>query len=329
MVRENRLQIRTLEPHAAPATFADDVREGLGKTPKTLPPKYFYDAMGSKLFEAICLLPEYYLTRAEREILEHSADEIVSRVPGPVELVEFGSGSAEKSRLLVAALLARQESLHYVPIDISVSALESSAHAMLELFPGLRITAYATDYEGAFSELREHGEASRLALFLGSNIGNLDAEQAHRFLSGVRATLRPGDALLLGADLKKDRVVLEDAYDDPLGVTAAFNLNMLVRMNREMDADFDVRRFAHRAVYDERDGCVRIHVVSLAEQTVEIRALGMRVRFGEGETIHTEDSRKYDVDDLSRMARRAGFTRAETWFDSKRRFSSNLFVAEG
>jgi dimethylhistidine N-methyltransferase len=325
----NRLEIRTLAPHAAPATFADDVREGLGRAGKALPPKYFYDDLGSKLFEAICLLPEYYLTRAEREILEAYARDIVSRVPGPVELVELGSGSAEKTRLVVAALLERQPALHYVPVDISVAALESSAHAMLDLFPGVRITAYASDYEGALGHLGEHGPESRLALFLGSNVGNLDEEGAHRFLSGVRAALRPGDALLLGADLKKPAAVLEAAYDDPLGVTAAFNLNMLSRINRELGADFDVRRFAHRARYDEREGVVRMHLVSLADQTVEIRALGTRVAFAEGEAIHTEDSRKYDLDDLSRMARRAGFSRAETWFDSGRRFGSSLFVAEG
>jgi dimethylhistidine N-methyltransferase len=325
----SRLEILTLEPHAAPATFADDVRDGLGGAAKTLPPKYFYDDLGSRLFEAICALPEYYLTRAEREILERYAGEIVARVAGPVELVEFGSGSAEKTRLLVAALLERQTEVHYVPVDISVGALEASAHAMLDRFPGVRITAFASDYEGALGRLREHGPAARLALFLGSNVGNLDDAQANAFLSGVRAALRPDDALLLGADLKKSAAVLEAAYDDPLGVTAAFNLNMLVRINRELGADFDVRRFAHRARYDERDGVVRMHLVSLEAQTVEIRALGMRVAFAEGETIHTEDSRKYDVDDLSRMARGAGFRRAETWFDAERRFSSSLFVAEG
>jgi dimethylhistidine N-methyltransferase len=324
---ETRFQLRTLDPHAAPATFADDVREGLGRTAKALPPKYFYDELGSTLFEAICLLPEYYLTRAEREILSRSAGEIVSRLDAPVELVEFGSGSAEKTRLLVAALLERQPTLDYVPIDISASALESSAHAMLELFPGVRITAVASDYEGALAHLGARRARSRLALFLGSNIGNLDEAQAHQFLSGVRATLEPGDALLLGADLKKERHVLEAAYDDPVGVTAAFNLNLLARINRELGADFDVRRFAHRATYDERDGCVRMHLVSLAAQTVEIRALGLRVAFEEGEGIHTEDSRKYAVEDLTRMARDAGFVRAETWFDEAGRFSSSLLVA--
>jgi L-histidine N-alpha-methyltransferase len=325
---DDRFQIRTIEPHAAPATFADDVRDGLGRAPKTLPPKYFYDALGSKLFEAICLLPEYYLTRAEREILERHAGDVAARLAGPVELVEFGSGSAEKTRLLVAAMLAGQPELHYVPIDISAAALESSAHAMLDLFPTIRITAIASDYEGALAHLGPRRGASRLALFLGSNVGNLDAPSARRFLSGVRATLVAGDALLLGADLKKERAVLDAAYDDPVGVTAAFNLNLLARINRELDATFDLGRFAHRARYDEREGCVRMHLVSLADQTVEVRALGMQIHFAEGETIHTEDSRKYDVEDLDRMAREAGFVRAETWLDREGRFSSSLLVVE-
>ena len=215
MSNGKRLEIRTIEPHSAPATFSDDVRVGLTGTRKSLPPKYFYDDLGSKLFEAICLLPEYYLTRAEREILDTYATEIAARIAGPVELVELGSGSAEKTRLLVEALLARQSELHYVPVDISLAALESSAHAMLEMFPRLRMTAYASDYDGALGHLRVHGAESRLALFLGSNIGNLDEEQAHAFLTGVRGALRAGDGLLLGTDLKKSPAVLEAAYDDP------------------------------------------------------------------------------------------------------------------
>jgi dimethylhistidine N-methyltransferase len=321
------LEIRTIEPHAAPATFADDVREGLGRAEKALPPKYFYDALGSKLFEAITLLEEYYPTRAEREILERYAGEIVSRLPSPVELVELGSGSAEKTRVLIAAILERQPELHYVPVDISEAALDDASHALLDLFPGLRITAYSSDYAGALDELREHGRASRLALFLGSNIGNLDEAHAVDFLRGVRATLRAGDALLLGADLKKDAATLGAAYDDPLGVTAAFNLNMLARINRELDADFDLRRFAHRASYDADEGVVRMHLVSLAAHRVRIGACDLEVDFDEGETIHTEDSRKYDVALLDRLARLSGFVRSETWYDAARRFSSSLFAA--
>jgi dimethylhistidine N-methyltransferase len=229
----------------------------------------------------------------------------------------------------MAALLERQPELHYIPVDISAGALAASGAALLDEFPRLRITAFASDYAGALDALREPSPPARLALFLGSNVGNLDETGAHSFLCGVRAAVGASGALLLGADLKKDPSALEAAYDDPVGVTAAFNLNLLARINRELGANFDLRRFAHRARYDEAEGVVRMHLVSLADQTVEIRAIGTRVAFAEGEAIHTEDSRKYDLDDLTRMARRAGFVRAETWFDGERRFSSSLFVAEG
>jgi L-histidine Nalpha-methyltransferase len=323
---DNRLTIRTIAPHTAPITLADDVRAGLGASPKRLPPKYFYDALGSTLFEAICLLPEYYPTRAEHEILAASAGEIVAGVGSPVELVELGSGNAQKTRLLIEALLACQPELHYVPVDISSAALEASAQELLGTYPALRITAYASDYSGAL-EVLPRTDCRRLALFLGSNIGNFDHPEALLFLLGLRAALRPGDALLLGADLKKSRAVLEAAYDDSLGVTAAFNLNVLARLDRELGADFDIRRFAHRAFYNEALERVEMHLVSLVEQTVHIRDLGLDVRFAEGETIHTENSYKYDLEGLTRLAEKAGFERTRTWLDGERRFSSSLFVA--
>ena len=330
MPSESRLTIRTLAPHTAATTLADDVRDGLGASPKTLPPKYFYDELGSKLFEAICLLPEYYPTRAEREIFASHADEIVSRMPNPVELVEMGSGTAEKTRLLIEALLRRQETLRYLPVDISAGTLEESARDLLNAYTGLRVAAYAGDYAGAIEELRdEPREGMRLTLFLGSNIGNFACDEAGEFLRGIRSTLQCGDALLLGADLKKDPAVLEAAYDDPTGVTAAFNLNVLARINRELGASFDLRKFAHLARYDAECGRVEMHLVSQRAQSIEIRALDMTVEFREGESIHTENSHKYDLDDLSQMARDAKFERVETWFDSERRFSSNLFIAAG
>lgn len=328
---DKRLEIRTVASDVAQATFADDVRTGLLAKPKALSPKYFYDALGSKLFEAICLLPEYYLTRAEREILEHHAGEILDAVGSPVEIVEFGSGSGEKTRLLFDAALERQSQLHYLPVDISESALHASADAMLDEYPSLRITAYASDYDGAIAAMhdRERTGNRRLALFLGSNIGNLDERAACTFLSGVRSTLDHGDALLLGADLRKDRAVLLDAYDDPIGVTSAFNLNLLGRINRELGGDFALKDFSHVASWSEEDGCMRMHLASLVEQTVEIRALGIRVSFSEGETIHTEDSRKYDLATIDHLARATGFERVRTWTDSGERFSSNLLVAGG
>jgi L-histidine N-alpha-methyltransferase len=328
-----RLLIRRPGVAASADDFAGDVRRGLAAGRKTLPPKYFYDELGSQLFEAICLLPEYYLTRAEAEIFARHSAEIVARAAGgsAVTLFELGSGSATKTRRIVEALVARQGALKYVPVDISPAALEAGAHALLQDFDGLNVSAYASDYDAALpllgGEMRE-GECS-LVLFLGSNVGNFDREGAREFLKKVRRVLRAGDALLLGADLKKERAVLEAAYDDALGVTAAFNLNLLARINRELQADFSLRDFLHVALYDEREGRVEMHLESAREQTVNLGALGISVDFREGERVHTENSYKYDLAGLSALAAETGFERAETWLDSAGRFSSNLFVAVG
>ena len=321
-----RLKIHRPDSAAAADDFAGDVRRGLAAPRKFLPPKYFYDELGSQLFDAICLLPEYYLTRAEGEIFARRSAEIVERAS---ELFELGSGSATKTRRIVEALVARQRGLTYVPVDISPAALEAGAQALLGEFDGLEVSAYASDYDAALPRLREElreGERA-LVLFLGSNVGNFDREGAREFLRGVRRVLRAGDSLLLGADLKKEPAALEAAYDDALGVTAAFNLNLLARINRELRADFRVRDFRHVALYDDREGRVEMHLESLAEQTVNINALGLSVNFLEGERIHTENSYKYDLEGLSALAAETGFERAETWLDSAERFSSNLFVA--
>jgi L-histidine N-alpha-methyltransferase len=331
--RAERLVIHRPGGPASADDFAGDVRRGLTLERKSLPPKYFYDELGSQLFDAICLLPEYYLTRAEGEIFARHSGEIVERAASGahVTLFELGSGSATKTRRIVEALLARQSRLKYVPVDISPAALEAGAHALIQDFDGLEVSAYASDYDAALpllaGELRE-GERA-LVLFLGSNIGNFDREGAREFLSKVRRVLRAGDCLLLGADLKKERAVLEAAYDDELGVTAAFNLNLLARINRELRADFSVRDFRHVALYDEREGRVEMQLESVREQTVNLGALDISVNFREGERIHTENSYKYDLEGLSALAAATGFERAETWLDSSERFSSNLFVAKG
>ncbi len=324
-----RLQVHNLVRDDARLNFADDVRRGLLAQPKYLFPKYFYDELGSQLFEAICLLPEYYPTRAENEILARSADEIVASVEGHKRLLEMGSGSASKTRLLIEALLRKQPELHFIPVDISASALETSSRVLLQSYPRLRITAYASDYYSGLAELqREESDRARtLALFLGSNIGNFDSDEAHVFLRALRGVLNPGDALLLGADLKKAKGVLEAAYDDALGVTAAFNLNLLARINREMDADFNLRDFKHQAEYNAEAGRVEVYIESRREQTVALRKLDMEVTFAAGERVHTENSYKYDLEDLSAMAVATGFTRTRTWLDQRGQFSSNLFMA--
>ncbi len=308
-------------------SFADDVRAGLTAHPKTLLPKYFYDALGSQLFEAICLLPEYYLTRAETEIFETSAAEIVAQLPEPITLVELGSGSSRKTRLLLAAALARQGSLHYQPIDISETILAQSAAKLLGDYPQLQITPLAADYTRGLGALTRRAGERILVLFLGSNIGNYTPAEARDLLRQIRRAIQPGDGLLLGADLKKSAALLEPAYDDALGVTAAFNRNLLVRINRELAADFDLSQFTHRAFFNDALSRIEIHLVSQRAQTVTLRALNLTVEFQAGETIHTENSHKYDLAQLATLAEETGFAVARTWFDGERRFSCSFWQA--
>ena len=307
--------------------LAEDVRRGLSSQPKRFLPKYFYDELGSQLFEAICLVPEYYLTRAENEILQRYADEIVSSVDGTITLIEMGSGSASKTRLIIEAILRKQPNLLFIPVDISASALESSSRILLQSYTQLRIEAYASDYFAALAELSKHPRGRTLALFLGSNISNFDPAEAVKFLHALRTVLSEGDAHLLGADLKKDRQTLEAAYNDALGVTAAFNLNVLARINRELGGEFDLKHFRHLAFYNEEAGRIEIYIESSRDQTVAIKELGMQVEFAAGEQIHTENSYKYGLDDIAELAGKTGFKLAHTWLDSEKRFSSNLLMA--
>lgn len=324
---DGRLRIHRLADGRDREAFGRDVRAGLITKPKWIPAKYFYDQLGARLFEAICFLPEYYLTRAESEILRQNADEITGLFCGSVRLIELGSGSAEKTRYLIEAWLRRQSQLHYLPVDISASSIESSSNSLLRAYPRLRITGYAADYFTALQHLGDQpvSEGRTIALFLGSNIGNFALEDALYFLSKVRGILRRGDALLLGADLKKPAELLVPAYDDALGVTAAFNRNVLVRMNRELGADFDLSKFEHRAVYNQEAGRIEMHLVSREAQRVTLNALQLEIDFERGESIHSESSYKYDPDDLAGLARQTGFNLARTWFDSEHRFSFNLF----
>ena len=327
-----RLIIHRLAKGGDSNAFAADVYSGLSSKPKMLPPKYFYDDLGSALFEAICRLPEYYLTRAESELLRDYSTEIVNSIEPPVNLIELGSGSAEKTRYLIEAWLRRQQELHYLPIDISDVSLERSSAELLHSYPRLRITAYAADYFTALGALAKSEEKSprrerAVVLFLGSNIGNFNPVESRAFLLEVRKVLHPGDVLLMGADLRKSRDILEPAYDDSLGVTAAFNLNLLVRINRELGGEFDVHGFQHKAVYNERLGRVEIHLISRAAQSVHIRDINLEAKFDEGESIQTENSYKFDIEQLDLLARETGFSLEKTWFDRARSFSFNLFIA--
>ena len=318
----------SLEQTSRENAFAADVRTGLTARRKTLPPKYFYDELGSQLFEAICALPEYYLTRCETEILRQHAPAIAALLPRPTSIVELGSGSSIKTRFLLQALLARQETLLYQPIDISESMLSQSTRQLLLDYPRLRIQGQVGDYTTGLGRVEREQDGALLALFLGSNIGNYDPREAQQLLSNVRQSLRPGDLLLLGADLKKAPALLEAAYDDALGVTAAFNRNLLVRINRELAADFDLKKFAHRAHYNVEEGRVEMHLVSQEAQEVHLGNLKLSVQFQSGETIHTENSWKFDLEQLRTLAAQSGFTVMQTWLDQAGFFSCNLWQAD-
>jgi dimethylhistidine N-methyltransferase len=326
-MNDDRLKIYSFASRRHVRTFAEDVREGLSETSKFVPPKYFYDSIGSALFEVITLLPEYYPTRAEAEIFDNYADEIVAAVPGEKVLLELGSGSATKTRGLIEAILRGQDELLFLPNDISPTILEESSRVLLQMYEGLTVEAYAADYFTALENFKLETEKPVLALFLGSNIGNFTYEEACELIKAWRKILKTGDCVLLGTDLKKDPQILIDAYDDPTGVTAAFNLNLLGRLNREFEADFDLRKFRHRAIYNETEGRIEMHLESLTAQTVNIKKLDLTVEFAAEETIHTENSYKFNHDDLTHLAEISGFVLKKSWFDREKRFGSNLFQA--
>ena len=318
-----RLEIHGGEQPVSASTFAEDVRSGLRSKPKKLAPKYFYDDVGSALFEAITYLPEYYLTRVESELLEQNSGAIVDVLGRAFQLLELGSGSATKTRHIITAAIKRHGSLLYRPIDISRAALVSSSHALIDEYPSLSIEAFAGDYLSLLDGgLRTSGRT--LALFLGSNIGNYEPEEARGLLRALRGVLKSGDALLLGVDLKKSVERLELAYDDPAGVTAAFNKNLLVRINRELGANFEPRSFEHEAHYDALRGAVDMFLVSTAVQKVRIQKLDADVSFTEFESIHTESSYKYDVEDVERLGADTGFTLERCWIDSDADYALSL-----
>lgn len=307
--------------------FADAVRAGLSGVKKSIPPQYFYDELGSALFLAICSLPEYYLTRAETEILTAHRGEIAAALGTAGRLVELGSGAARKTRILLDAFAGRP--LEYIPVDVDVTMLEQTGRDLLVEFPHLTVTAVYSDFRRPSRPLRDlvadRGRAA--VLFLGSTIGNLERSEAVAMLKDVRSILTSGDVMLIGADLRKPKEILEAAYNDVLGVTAAFNLNLLQRINRELGGHIDLRRFAHRAFYDEELGRIEMHLVSLREQSVLIDDLSLGIDFYEGEAIHTENSWKYDEATIEGMAAASGFEVTRRWTDSGRYFGDFLLTA--
>ena len=308
-----------------PDAFPLAVRAGLRAAPKTLPCRYFYDDEGSRLFERICDLPEYYLTRTEDAILREHAHEMVAGWLADPVMVELGSGSSSKTRRLIEAALRAYGGLHYVPIDVSKTILEESAEALVGAYPGLQITGFAANYRDALAGVVERFDRPKLFVFLGSSLGNYEIEEAVELLSLVAGSMDPSDRLLLGTDLDKDPALLEAAYDDARGVTARFNLNLLERINRELGGRFDLDRFEHRARYRGDLRRVEMHLVSRIAQEVAIPGAGLTVRFAEGESIHTENSHKYTVETLRTLADRAGLHEEAAWTDSLEQFRVQLW----
>ncbi len=322
----DRFQLVEVPRANGAASFAEDVAAGLRASPKRLPSKYLYDRIGSALFDAIMHLPEYYLSNAETDVLRECGWEIVRVLDEPFDFLELGSGSAVKTRLLIAEALRVQGQLRYSPIDISTDALQTSSMALVEAYPGLSIRAYAGDYFDVLASKTLQFERRVLAMFMGSNIGNYEPAEAVRILRLLSAALRPGDGLLLGTDLKKDRATLEAAYDDPLGVTAAFNKNILERINQQLGGNFDLRNFEHVVHYDEERGSVDSFLEARRSADVAIDAIGLRLAFAAGERIHTESSYKFSDRDVARLGATAGFRSSSTWHDRAQRFSVHLLV---
>jgi L-histidine N-alpha-methyltransferase len=314
------LLTRTLPEDATDAALRADVLAGLTRTPKTLPPKWFYDAHGSELFEQITELPEYYPTRAEREILVDRAGEIAAAT-GARTLVELGSGSSDKTRHLLDALTGLAL---YVPVDVSESALTQAGHALIEERPGLNVHALIADFTGALALPETPGP--RLLAFLGGTIGNLLPAERATFFAGLRALLSPGDALLLGTDLVKDEQVLVRAYDDAAGVTAAFNKNVLTVVDRELGADFDAGAFDHVALWDSANEWIEMRLRSRTDQTVKIPALDLAVDFAAGEELRTEISAKFRKEGVRTELAASGLELAHWWTDREGRFALSLSV---
>jgi len=305
------------------SSLLDDVLRGLSAPQKALPPKHFYDAEGSRLFEEICELPEYYPTRTEMAIMREHVPEIVRMLGPDIELVELGSGASVKTRLLIE----QARPALYVPIEIADEALRSASAGLAAQFPWLHVCGVRADFSRPLRMPGFTGVPVKLKVvyFPGSTIGNFTLEDAVVLLRNVRNLAGTGGRLLIGVDLKKDRRTLELAYDDPAGVTARFNLNLLARINRELGGDFQLKRFRHKALYDERLGRVEMHLESVYSQFAHVA--GRRFDFRPGETIHTENSYKYTVPEFQALARRAGFEPQRVWTDAGNQFSVHLMIA--
>jgi dimethylhistidine N-methyltransferase len=307
-------------PALAVSPIAEDVLQGLNATPKRLPPKLFYDAEGSRLFEQITELPEYYPTRTERSIFQNCAKEIVQQAGANLTLIELGAGSASKTRILIESLCQRQLRAEFYPVDVSVAALKAAVSSLNGDFPTLHVRPMVADYSKGLPQLASLA-GRKLVLFIGSTIGNFEPEEAVQFLQRVHHSLQPGDALLLGLDLVKGPDLLHAAYNDAQGVTAQFNKNVLARINRELGGDFDLEAVRHVAFWNPACSRIEMHLESLHPQWIRIEELRREFHFEAGERIHTENSYKFTRGDIARLMRQSGFRLERSWTDSKRWFS--------
>lgn len=317
-------KLQYFKPHASKIekTFAEEISSSLNRDLKYISPKFFYDKKGSELFEKICLVPEYYPTRTEVSILKQLQNELPSFLDGDFRLVELGSGASTKTRLLLE-ILTSQKNLEYFPIDISEILTESSEQ-LLHDYENLTITGIVDTYEGGLEFLKKYDEKKNLIIFLGSSFGNFPPVDGYKFLEKVHATMKSGDLFLIGLDLVKEKEILTSAYNDSEGITAEFNLNVLSRINDELDADFNLNNFLHYAIYNEKDQRIEMYLKSLHDQSVIISKSDLELKLKKDELIHTEYSHKYRLSQIHDLLDDVGFELKHTWLDEKKHFSLSL-----
>ncbi len=305
--------------------FARDIQLGLSAPDKYIPCVYFYDDLGSQYFDQICRLPEYYPSWAETEILSKYSRQIAELCPAITRLIELGSGSSVKTRSVIDAYVKRNKHFEYIPIDVSKNILAESSEVLNRLYPELKVTPLPLRYEDGLKQLRDINDDPKMIMWLGSSIGNYEKSDAVRFVKKIADAMNERDRLLIGIDLIKQSHILERAYNDAAGVTARFNLNILKRINRELDSNFNTDYFTHEAVYNSAKRRIEMYLKSRREQKIWIKKVNMEVYLNSDEYIHTENSYKYSLDEIDQLAEAAGMIVQKQWFDTNRWFSSNLF----
>ena len=318
-------KLQYFKPHATKTekTFAEEISSSLNENLKFISPKFFYDKKGSELFEKICSLPEYYPTRTEISILKKLSDELPSYIDENFRLVELGSGTSVKTRLIFDIFAKLQDTIEYFPIDISEILTESSEQ-LLQDYDNLHITGIIDTYEGGLEFLKTYDKKKNLIIFLGSSFGNFSPKDGHKFLQKINSTMKSDDLFLIGLDLVKDKQILESAYDDSQGITAEFNLNVLSRINDELDADFNLKNFEHLAIYNEEDQRIEMYLKSLVNQSVVISKSNLLLNLQKDELIHTEHSHKFRLPQIHELLNNTGFKIEYTWLDNNKYFSLTL-----